>query len=100
MLVGLEAVDPSGLRLGRVGAVEEGGGQVLLVVVTDDGEVLVPFHRALCPELDLDGRRVVIDAPEGLFDPVTWVDELESLPADDQAKIMGGNLAGLMGVAA
>lgn len=34
--------------------------------------------------------------PEGLFDPVTWVDELSSLPVEDQAKIMGGNLTKLM----
>ena len=37
--------------------------------------------------------------PEGLFDPVTWVDELDGLPEDDKAKIMGGNLAKLMKVA-
>lgn len=37
--------------------------------------------------------------PEGLFDPVTWVDELDSLPLEDQKKIMGGNLAKLMKVA-
>ncbi len=36
--------------------------------------------------------------PEGLFDPVTWVDELAELPDADQAKIMGGNLAKLMKV--
>ena len=36
--------------------------------------------------------------PEGLFDPVTWVDEIDALPPADQAKIMGGNLAGIMGV--
>jgi predicted TIM-barrel fold metal-dependent hydrolase len=37
--------------------------------------------------------------PEGLFDPVTWVDELDGLPEGDKAKIMGGNLAKLMKVA-
>jgi len=36
--------------------------------------------------------------PEGMFDPVTWVDELEDLKLADQAAIMGGNLARLMGV--
>jgi predicted TIM-barrel fold metal-dependent hydrolase len=36
--------------------------------------------------------------PEGMFDPVTWVDEVESLPVAEQAAIMGGNLARLMGV--
>jgi len=38
--------------------------------------------------------------PEGLYDPLTYVDELESLPRADQAKIMGGNLAEIMRVAA
>jgi predicted TIM-barrel fold metal-dependent hydrolase len=36
--------------------------------------------------------------PEGLFDPVTFVDEIDGLNAEDQAKIMGGNLAKLMGI--
>jgi predicted TIM-barrel fold metal-dependent hydrolase len=36
--------------------------------------------------------------PEGLFDPVTFVDELEGLPEDDKRKVMGANLARLMGV--
>jgi predicted TIM-barrel fold metal-dependent hydrolase len=36
--------------------------------------------------------------PEGMFDPVTWIDELETLPEADQRAIMGGNLAKLMGV--
>jgi predicted TIM-barrel fold metal-dependent hydrolase len=38
--------------------------------------------------------------PEGMYDPVTYVDDLASLPRADQAKIMGGNLAGIMKVAA
>lgn len=36
--------------------------------------------------------------PEGMYDPLTFVDELESLPVADQAKIMGGNLAGILKV--
>ena len=36
--------------------------------------------------------------PEGLADPVTYVDELSKLSTEDQAKIMGGNLARLIGV--
>ena len=38
--------------------------------------------------------------PEGLYDPLTYVDNVERLPAPAQAKIMGGNLAELMKVAA
>jgi len=36
--------------------------------------------------------------PEGLGDPITYVDELAGLPEDAVRKIMGGNLARLMGV--
>jgi predicted TIM-barrel fold metal-dependent hydrolase len=36
--------------------------------------------------------------PEGLRDPISYVDELKGLDDGDVAKIMGGNLAGLMGV--
>jgi predicted TIM-barrel fold metal-dependent hydrolase len=36
--------------------------------------------------------------PEGLADPVTYVDALKGLSEEDQAKIMGGNLARLLAV--
>ena len=36
--------------------------------------------------------------PEGLADPISFVDELEGLAAPDVAKVMGGNLARLIGV--
>jgi predicted TIM-barrel fold metal-dependent hydrolase len=34
--------------------------------------------------------------PEGLADPVSYVDALGGLSVEDQAKIMGGNLARLI----
>jgi predicted TIM-barrel fold metal-dependent hydrolase len=37
--------------------------------------------------------------PEGMSDPLCFVDDLEGLPQDDVAKVMGGNLARLMNVA-
>jgi predicted TIM-barrel fold metal-dependent hydrolase len=36
--------------------------------------------------------------PEGLKDPISYVDELEGMPDDTVRKIMGANLASLMGV--
>lgn len=36
--------------------------------------------------------------PEGMSDPITFVDDLHGMPHDDIAKIMGGNLAKLMGI--
>jgi predicted TIM-barrel fold metal-dependent hydrolase len=38
--------------------------------------------------------------PEGLADPITFVDELQGLPDDTVRLVMGGNLGRLMGIAA
>lgn len=65
-LVGLEAVTPAGVALGRVAEVLVGGFQDRLVVVTPAGEeVQVPFVEEIVG--DPEGGRIVIDAPEGLF---------------------------------
>ena len=45
-----------------------GGAQDLLLVGTERGEVMVPFVRQLVPTVDVEGGRVVIDPPPGLFD--------------------------------
>jgi ribosomal 30S subunit maturation factor RimM len=31
-------------------------------------EVLIPLSREICVEIDLMGRRIVVDPPDGLFD--------------------------------
>jgi predicted TIM-barrel fold metal-dependent hydrolase len=36
--------------------------------------------------------------PEGLADPLGWVDELDDVPAADIAKIMSSNMFGLLGL--
>ncbi|WP_319435658.1 amidohydrolase family protein [Mycobacterium sp. RTGN5] len=36
--------------------------------------------------------------PEGVGDPISYVDRLDRLSEEDKAKVMGGNLAGLLGV--
>jgi 16S rRNA processing protein RimM len=48
-------------------------GQDLLVVRRaqgKDGECLVPFVKAIVPEVDLTARILVIDPPPGLLDPM------------------------------
>ncbi len=43
-------------------------GQDVLAVRRPDGrETLVPFVAAMVPEVDLDGRRIVVAAPPGLL---------------------------------
>lgn len=67
-LVGLEAVDPRGARLGEIVLVEHPGAQDLLHVRLDDTRtVLFPFVTALVPEIDLEAGRIVLDDVPGLF---------------------------------
>jgi len=68
-LLGLSAVTVAGVRLGLVDDVLHPPGSDVLVVRGDDGgEILVPFVRAIVPEVDLAGGRVVVDPPEGLLE--------------------------------
>ena len=70
-LVGLSAVDLDGEPLGTVSGIVHGGAQDLLTVTTSDGrEALVPFVKALVPEVDLDAARVVIADRPGLVAPL------------------------------
>jgi 16S rRNA processing protein RimM len=73
-LIGLVAVDPSGLRRGEVVAVQHNPAQDLLVVRTPSGDRLVPFVAALVPEVDPVAGHVVIDPIPGLLDEVSDAD--------------------------
>ncbi|MFC6288444.1 ribosome maturation factor RimM [Nocardioides sp. GCM10027113] len=69
-LVGLAVLDEAGTTLGEVAAVVHGGAQDLLTVRTTDGrEALVPFVKALVPEVDLAAGRVVVADRPGLVSP-------------------------------
>lgn len=68
-LVGLTAVTPSGQTLGEVTKIDHAPAADLLVLRrTTGGTALVPFVKAIVPEVDVAGGRVVVDPPEGLFD--------------------------------
>ena len=73
-LAGLDVVR-DGNVVGRVLRVDHFPAQDLLIVrVGGDREVLVPFVKAIVPEVDITGGRIVVTPPPGLF---------EELPADD-----------------
>jgi 16S rRNA processing protein RimM len=75
-LVGLAVHDLDGTPLGTVAGLVHGGAQDLLRIDTPDGrEALVPFVKALVPEVDLAGRRVVVADRPGLVTPLP--DDLE-----------------------
>jgi 16S rRNA processing protein RimM len=71
-LIGLSVRTPAGENVGVVTGVLHYG-QDLLVVrrpgEEDAGEILVPFVKAIVPEVDVAAGLLVIDPPPGLLDP-------------------------------
>jgi 16S rRNA processing protein RimM len=68
-LVGLAAVGRDGAPLGEVVAIQNFGAGDLLEVKPIGGgaTVLVPFTRDTVPEIDVEGGRLTLVPPEGLF---------------------------------
>jgi 16S rRNA processing protein RimM len=63
-LIGCELVDRgSGSPLGTVTGWEEAGGSGLMEI---DKDWLVPFTPAICKRIDVSGKRIEVDLPEGL----------------------------------
>lgn len=68
-LVGLAVVTSAGERLGEIVRIDHAPAADLLVLRRPgDRDVLIPFVRAIVPEVDLAGGRVVVDPPGGLLD--------------------------------
>lgn len=68
-LIGLAAVDTAGAELGTVIAVQNFGAGDLLEIAPRRGATrLVPFTKAVVPQVDIPGRRLVVDPPPGLLD--------------------------------
>jgi 16S rRNA processing protein RimM len=73
-LVGLDAEDNQGRRIGKVQAVHNYGAGDVLVIAGDGGEeILIAFTRENVPEIDVKGGRLIVAVP----------DEVESKPARD-----------------
>ncbi len=64
-LVGCEVRDAAGGLLGRVTAVEGTLERSYLVI---DGDVMLPLVEGICTEVDMAGRRIVVDPPDGLIE--------------------------------
>jgi 16S rRNA processing protein RimM len=63
------SVEQAGSVLGVVVGVEHFGAHPTLVVTSTAGrEFLVPFVRALCPEIDVTAKRIRVELPDGLVD--------------------------------
>ena len=56
-------------ELGVVMEVEEYGGAPLLKVEAGDGrEILIPFARSICREIDVASKTIRVELPEGLLE--------------------------------
>jgi 16S rRNA processing protein RimM len=67
-LVGCRVETREGVEVGRVARVQSGAGVPLLGVGTGPREVLIPLAESICLEIDAEGKRIVIDPPEGLLE--------------------------------
>jgi 16S rRNA processing protein RimM len=64
-LIGCEVTDRrTGEAIGKVTGWDDGGGSGLLMV----GELMIPFARKICVEIDPANKRIVVELPEGLKD--------------------------------
>jgi len=68
-LIGCEVVDrKTGRLIGPVVGFSDAGGPGLLEVqgARPGEEILIPFARTICVEIDLQARRIAVELPEGL----------------------------------
>lgn len=65
-LIGCDVIDRrTGASLGKVTGWDEGGGSGLLAVGPD---LLIPFTRTICVQIDPAAKRIAVELPEGLKD--------------------------------
>ncbi len=68
-LQGCEVRTVEGEQLGRVTEVMRTGGVEMLAVKDERGrEYLIPLAEEICVEIDVERKRITVDAPEGLLE--------------------------------
>jgi 16S rRNA processing protein RimM len=63
-LIGCEVFDATGRSLGVVTDFQETGGTPLIEV----GDLLIPFAKSICTDIDLAAKRITVTLPDGLLD--------------------------------
>ncbi|GAA1469604.1 ribosome maturation factor RimM [Microbacterium thalassium] len=93
-LVGLDVIRDDA-RVGRVVRVDHMPAQDLLVIrVDDDREVLVPFVKAIVPEVDIQAGRLTVTPPDGLFEEIADEDAGGDAAAEADDDAAGPDRAG------
>lgn len=66
-LIGMDAVDPDGRSIGRVAAVLNfGAGDLLEIARSGQEPMVLPFTRAIVPEIELAARRLTLVVPDSI----------------------------------
>ena len=69
-LIGLPAVLKNGDAYGTVKALHDfGAGDMIEISVADSGDILLPFTKAIVPEVDLEAGRIIVEPPAMVGDP-------------------------------
>ena len=64
-LIGLDAEDKEGRRIGKVLSVQNYGAGDVLVIAADSGdEILIAFTKDNVPEIDIKGGRLIVAVPD------------------------------------
>jgi 16S rRNA processing protein RimM len=67
-LIGCRVETPQGEKIGEVASVEGTGNGSRLVIHARGGEILIPLVEGICVAVDIGGRKIVVEPPEGLLD--------------------------------
>jgi 16S rRNA processing protein RimM len=59
----------TGEQIGRVNSIMHTGGVPVLLIQTADGkEHMVPLAEEICVKIDIEGKQITVDLPEGLLE--------------------------------
>jgi len=83
-LVGL-AVMRDGVKVGTIARLDHMPAQDLLIVKTANGDVMVPFVKAIVPAVDIAAGTVTVTPPTGLFEELPDEAEEPAVSAETEA---------------
>ena len=80
-LIGLTVLR-DGVKVGTVAQIDHFPAQDLLTITTDNGDVLVPFVKAIVPSVDINAGTMTVTPPTGLFEELPEEPETADATAD------------------
>jgi 16S rRNA processing protein RimM len=81
-LTGLDVIR-DGAKVGTVARVDHFPAQDMLIVTTPNGEVMVPFVKAIVSGVDLDTKTVTVTPPLGLFEEIADDEPIPATGSDE-----------------